>query len=250
MTYVPTLPDVALLCITGIFMAGEVYVFGRLGRDTVHDAVVDARMHAYAFLIAYQWALVASVVALWYATERPWSALLLGTPNRWGLAVGLVLAGAYIVLAVMQIRVVASRPNLSERVRAQFAEIESIVPHTPRQRRLWTFAAITAGCCEEVLFRGFLLAFVASFTGLVAAVVISSVLFGFFHAYYGWRGILKTGAFGLVMAVIAVGSASLIPVIIIHAAVDLASGHLGYLVLSRSDRRESTAAAYVTPSGY
>jgi len=232
MTYVPTLPDVVLLYIVAIFMAIEVRVFGRLGRPAARGARPDARMRAYAFLIAYQWALVASVVMLWYAARRPWSTLLLGTPSRWGFAAGLILAATYIVLAVMQIRVVASRPGLSQRLRAQFAEIESIVPHTPRERRLWTFAAITAGCCEEVLFRGFLLAFVASFAGLVAAVAISSVLFGLFHAYYGWRGILKTGAFGLVMAIIAVGSASLIPVIIIHATVDLASGHLGYLTFS------------------
>jgi hypothetical protein len=45
------------------------------------------------------------------------------------------------------------------------------------------------------------------------------------------------------MAIVALGSASLIPVIIIHATVDLVSGHLGYLVFARAARLRDAAAA-------
>jgi membrane protease YdiL (CAAX protease family) len=72
----------------------------------------------------------------------------------------------------------------------------------------------------------------ASVWGIIAAVPICAVLFGLYHAYYGPYGILKTAAFGLFMTLIALFSGSLIPVIIIHATVDLTSGDIGYLVLS------------------
>jgi uncharacterized protein len=90
--------------------------------------------------------------------------------------------------------------------------------------------------CEEVLFRGFLLTFVASLTGLPAATAITVVLFGLFHGYYGWKGVLKTALFGLVATLIVVWSGSLIPAVLIHGTVDLTSGDLAYRVLVQQDR--------------
>jgi len=130
---------------------------------------------------------------------------------------------AFLVLAALQRRVLFKHPEISETTRRQILDIEPMAPHTRQERRVWTFVAITAGCCEEVMFRGFLLALFASWIGLIAAVAINVAAFAIFHAYYGWKGILKTGAFGLVMALLALWSASLIPVIILHAGIDLAA---------------------------
>jgi membrane protease YdiL (CAAX protease family) len=188
---------------------------------------------SYIYLIVYQWAMTASIAALWIATSRPWSALLLGVPKRWGFGASLALSVAFLFLMALQRRALFKRPEISETARRQILEIEPMAPHTRQERRVWTFVAITAGCCEEVMFRGFLLALFASWIGLIAAVAINVAAFGIFHAYYGWKGILKTGAFGLVMALLALWSASLIPVIILHAGIDLNSGDLAYRVLSK-----------------
>jgi membrane protease YdiL (CAAX protease family) len=126
------------------------------------------------------------------------------------------------------------RPEIWDRIRRKLADIEPLSPHNAQERKLWTFVAITAGCCEEVLFRGFLLALFTSLAGLVAAVAITVSLFGLFHSYYGWKGILKTAAFGLFVTAIALWSASLVPVIILHASVDLMTGDLAYKIISKS----------------
>jgi membrane protease YdiL (CAAX protease family) len=144
------------------FMVIEVLVFGTLGRAEARGAVRNARLRAYAFFIAYQWALVAWIAILWIETKRPWSALLLGSPNRWGFAVSMALTASYVVLMILQRRSIANRPKVLERLQSRIAEIKAIVPHTLRERRIWTLAAITAGCCEEVFFRGYLLTFIAS----------------------------------------------------------------------------------------
>ena len=111
--------------------------------------------------------------------------LTFGSPNRVGFAVSMALAASYAVLMIVQRRMIASRPKVFERLRSRLAEIKSIVPHTLRERRIWTLAAITAGCCEEVFFRGYLLTFMASFGGMIAAVAVCAVLFGLYHAYFG-----------------------------------------------------------------
>ena len=233
MTYVPSRIDVALLLVMIVLMAIEVVVFGDLFRAAARGTPRRSRLPSYIYLIVYQWAVTSSIAALWIATRRPWSALLLGVPNRWGFGASLALSVAFLVLAALQRRAIFKRPEISETTRRQILEIEPMAPHTPKERRVWTFVASTAGCCEEVMFRGFLLAIFASWVGLIAAVAINVAAFGIFHAYYGWKGILKTGAFGLVMALLALWSASLIPVIILHAGIDLNSGDMAYRVLSK-----------------
>jgi uncharacterized protein len=229
MTYPPCLADWAILLAIIVFMAIEVRLFARLFADRG-----VSRLSVYAYFIAYQWLLVGCVVVLWIAKERQWSDLLLGSPNPWGCGAGLVLGGAYIVLALRQRQAILNRPKLSRSARRQIAAFEPIAPHTPPERRVWTFAAITAGCCEEILFRGFLLTFVTSLAGLTAAVAANALLFGLYHAYYGWGGALKTAAFGLVLALIGLWSVSLVPVIIIHVAVDLFTGDVAYCILRKS----------------
>jgi membrane protease YdiL (CAAX protease family) len=233
MRYVPSRIDLALLLVMIVLMAIEVVAFGVLFRAAARGTPRGSRLPSYVYLIVYQWAMAVSIAALWIATGRPWSALLLGVPNRWGFGASLALSVAFLVLAALQRRALFKRPEISETTRRQILDFEPMAPHTRRERRVWTFVAITAGCCEEVMFRGFLLAFFANWVGLVEAVAINVAAFGVFHAYYGWKGIVKTGAFGLVMALLALWSASLIPVIILHAGIDLSSGDLAYRVLSK-----------------
>ena len=233
MRYAVSRIDLALLLVMIVLMAIEVVVFGALFRAAARGTPRGSRLASYIYLIIYQWAMAASIAALWIATSRPWSALLLGVPNRWGFGASLALSVAVLVLSALQRRALLKRPEIPEAIRRQILDMEPMAPHTRQERRVWTIVAITAGCCEEVMFRGFLLAVFASWVGLIAAVAINAAAFGIFHAYYGWKGILKTGAVGLVMALLALWSASLIPVIILHAGIDLNSGDLTYRVLTK-----------------
>jgi membrane protease YdiL (CAAX protease family) len=233
MRYVPSQMDLALLVVMIVLMAIEVAAFGVLFRAAARGTPRGSRFPSYIYLIVYQWAMTASIAALWIATSRPWSALLLGVPNRWGFGASMALSVAFLVLTALQRRALLKRPEIPESLRRQILDFEPMAPHTRQERRVWTFVALTAGCCEEVMFRGFLLALFASWIGLMAAVAVNVAAFGIFHAYYGWKGILKTGGFGLVMALLALWSGSLIPVIILHAGIDLNSGDLAYRVLSK-----------------
>lgn len=233
MRYAVSRIDLALLLVMIVLMAIEVVVFGALFRAAARGTPRGSRLPSYIYLIIYQWAMAASIAAVWIATSRPWSALLLGVPNRWGFGASLALSVAFLVLSALQRRALLKRPEIPEAIRRQILDMEPMAPHTRQERRVWTIVAITAGCCEEVMFRGFLLAVFASWVGLIAAVAINAAAFGIFHAYYGWKGILKTGAVGLVMALLALWSASLIPVIILHAGIDLNSGDLTYRVLTK-----------------
>ena len=91
--------------------------------------------------------------------------------------------------------------------------------------------AVSAGVCEEVVYRGFMLWFSTRWLGLWPAVIVTSVLFGFAHLYLGKTHVLRTSIVGLLFALIAVGSASVWPVIALHAFIDVFGGDIGLRAL-------------------
>jgi membrane protease YdiL (CAAX protease family) len=100
--------------------------------------------------------------------------------------------------------------------------LDIVLPGT-RAERLWACAvSVSAGVCEEVLFRGLLItAGIAAGWPPVVAVLASSALFGLVHLYQGWLGMVFATAFGLFAAWIYLRTGSLLLPIVLHVVMDL-----------------------------
>ena len=109
--------------------------------------------------------------------------------------------------------------------------VYGIMPATRRERVMFALLAATAGVSEELVFRGFLPAFVMPWSAsyLVGALPVA-VVFGFLHAYQGRHGVVRTAVVGAVLAVGVAWTGSLWPSIFAHTALDLLFG----LVLGKS----------------
>ena len=100
----------------------------------------------------------------------------------------------------------------------------ALLPRTATERRLFTVVGVTAGICEEWLYRGFFLAVVAAVAGGLPTgmlVVVAAVAFGLAHAYQGPAGIVTTGLLGGVMAAVYLQTGSLLLPVLLHAVIDL-----------------------------
>jgi membrane protease YdiL (CAAX protease family) len=89
---------------------------------------------------------------------------------------------------------------------------------------LFTVVGVTAGVCEEWLYRGFFLAVVAALAGGLPTgvlVLVAALAFGLAHAYQGRAGVLTTGLLGGVMAALYLQTGSLLLPVLLHAAIDL-----------------------------
>jgi membrane protease YdiL (CAAX protease family) len=107
-----------------------------------------------------------------------------------------------------------------------------ILPQSARERLPFSALAITAGCCEEFLYRGFAMAaFARAGFPIWASVVISSVLFGAAHLYQGRGGLIGTGILGLLFGAFRAYTGSLLPIAAWHAAVDIVAGIAGPIYL-------------------
>ena len=98
------------------------------------------------------------------------------------------------------------------------------LPRTTEELRWFVLVCITAGVCEEVLYRGFLIAYLAVWplkaSGLTA-ILFSSLMFGTAHLYQGVKGIVVTGIVGLVMAILFLWTGNLILPMVFHTLIDL-----------------------------
>lgn len=125
-------------------------------------------------------------------------------------------------------------------------ETAELLPRTPVERR-WFFAlALTAGFCEEAIYRSFALAMVTLYlpaAPLWVYFVVGSVPFGLAHLYQGRRGVVLTTLFGLWLTAVYLGFGSLWPAIVAHALIDLRAGALSWSLPSAEAEASGRAAA-------
>ena len=121
-------------------------------------------------------------------------------------------------------------------LKTTFARVDAseFLPRTAQELRWFLALSFSAGVCEEILFRGFLIWYFDSF-GTVVAVILSSILFGTAHMYQGIKGGLKAGFIGLILAVVYILTESLWIPILLHIFGDAQIGMLGWLAL-REDK--------------
>jgi uncharacterized protein len=202
-----------------------------------------ARGAGYRRVITLQWGLAAATLVLWAWEGRSWRALGLTPPGGWRLLIGLAVVAPFVWLVLRQLRGVRRlTPTAASALRPRFAAVEFILPHTSGEHRWFVALSTTAGVCEELVYRGFILWVLASYTGVALAVVLQAALFGLGHAYQGRTGVLKTSAVGLVMGLIVLATGWLVPAMIVHALIDVSAGVVAFAAL-RDDLPHALAAA-------
>ena len=184
------------------------------------------RIREYRLIMVLQWSLVAIALALVGFGGRSWASVGLTLPHGAGLwwTIGIVVALA--LLLRMQGRAATGTDAGRAAVSRQLAPLRWFLPANGPELANFRALSVTAGVCEEILYRGYLMAVLLPFGGLGVAVVVSSLLFGLAHSYQGVGGAVKAGVLGALMAGMYVLTGSLLAPMIVHAMVDWSSGQI------------------------
>lgn len=114
-----------------------------------------------------------------------------------------------------------------------FRGVESAKPLLPQswtEVSVFVVLAVTAGFCEEFVFRGYLQRQFLAWTGTAwVAIVLQAIVFGSAHFYQGWRSMAAITVYGALFGILASYRKSLRPGMIQHAAQDSLAGIAGYL---------------------
>jgi len=203
----------------------------------------DARSSAYVRTIVEQWALAAVVIALTIVYRRSFASLGLRGLAGWRLWLGVALPVAYAVLIVQQGRLIAAKPDTRARLKTKLEPLRALIPYTAREFRLFIPVSITAGVCEELLFRGYLVWVLQPWLGMWPAAIVSMGAFGLGHAYQGAKFGIRAFWAGVGMGLLAIFTGSIVPGMILHALIDMGSGWILYSAVRDSEAPPTVAAA-------
>lgn len=98
-------------------------------------------------------------------------------------------------------------------------EVGNLIPKGAFGKVVWIMVSITAGFCEEVAFRGYLmtrLRLIGKFNSWLIPVAVSALLFGAMHSYQGLSNVIIIAVLGLTFSILYIRSGSLWPGVIAH----------------------------------
>ena len=180
------------------------------------------RLRVYLRYIGSQWA--AMLLLFIMCSGLGWSPQTLGLriPSHLFLSVGVTLF-LFLVLSLLSLSL---RRDLRNPKKQDFwrKRLDHVLPVTRQERLLYIPVCITAGICEELLFRGFMPAYLMHiFPGFpfLLALVCSACVFGLGHMRQGVAGMVMSTIMGLLWGFFYFFTGSIFFPILIHAFSDL-----------------------------
>jgi CAAX protease family protein len=202
-----------------------------------------ARIRVYRRVLVFEWVSAAlALVALRFDWSKlnPKSLALEGTRLMQSLALppeartgafgglfaGVLIGGIVFAIALRRRNRSGSTPssNSASSWRSRIMpDFTALIPVTMHERLLYASAAVSAGICEEIVFRGWLLSTLHFTIGLTGTVLVltAAAIFGAGHAYQKVAGTILTTLAGLLFCALYVMSGSLLVPILLHIVVDV-----------------------------
>lgn len=215
-----------------VFLLVLLAAWAWLGWATVSRVVTATSPHRirnYALTLFFEWLLFAYVVG---GVRRHGESALVVLGTRWnswrellrdiGIAAVFWLIAAGILQLVSRLLFAHTpRPNQ-----------EFLLPQGAGELALWIALSVSAGICEEAIFRGYLQGQFAAFTKSAAAgILLSAAAFGAAHAYQGSRMTILIAVYGLMFGLLAHWRRSVRPGMVAHVWQDSLNGLVGFLKL-------------------
>lgn len=227
-----TTPDFLYLAlIAGLLLLDYLVLWPAFLRRSEADPGL-ARVWLWSRWMIMLWTLVAAGVALWLCEARAWAALRLVMPHGWRLWGAIALAATLTISYARTVATIAR--SKTKRIKLGDPHVEKLAPHTQSELTWWVAVSLSAGACEEFVFRGYLIWAFQPLLGLWGAALFSIVAFAAAHAYQGAKGILATGAVGGLLTGVVLVFGSLFPAMILHSLVDIGSGLVAWFALRKA----------------
>lgn len=124
--------------------------------------------------------------------------------------------------------------RITERNVTAFAsKSQKVVNYLPKSRcelSWFIMVAISAGFCEEVLFRMFVYEFAIQYIGVSGSLLFTNVIFAITHIDTGMKNLVGVFILGLVFSLIFYFTQNIWIVVALHISIDFNAGVLGYRV--------------------
>lgn len=182
------------------------------------------RIPGYIAAIVLEWVTVAFI---WYGVSRRNVRISELVGGRWqrptavlrdsGIAIGFLVVALLVLNGIG--RLLKATPSQA---------LRNMLPQSAAEIAVYLLVVLTAGFCEEVIFRGYLQ---RQFTALTrrewGGITLQAIAFGAGHGYQGWKYMLLIAVFGAMFGLLAYWRQSLRPGMLAHAIQDAIGGLAG-----------------------
>ena len=237
----PTLPDLLYVALFAVaFPLWDYLVSWPAFRRRSQADPARARNRLWKQAIGFAWPWVAVGAVLWMAHDRSWTSFGFSVPDGWRFWISialLLLLAAYHAYAVATLaRGSEQRASLRQQI-GTLGTLTAVLPHTRTELYWFGGVSLTAGFCEEFLWRGYFIWVFSPWLGWWGAAALSLLIFAIGHLYQGWNGVLRTGIVGALFTLVVAICNSLWPAIALHALNDLGGGMMAWLALREGSAR-------------
>lgn len=168
-------------------------------------------------VMAFEWTMFAFI--LWKPDSGfvDYLACVARTPRSLllDIPVALLLSAISFLVPLVIVRVLGA---------ADWPSLEGMRPCNALEIAIWIAGSLTAGMCEETIFRGYLQQQFSAWTGRgTIGVCGQAVVFGMCHEYQGWKNMVLVFVLACIYGAFAVFRRGLRANMIAHAAVDILS---------------------------
>jgi uncharacterized protein len=182
----------------------------------------EEKREYFLFIMKSEWFLTFLILIGAAAFSVSWTEFGLKIPNEntsklLGMFLGFIIGVLFLVLVLFRL------PFYKKRMDKQMENISFLAPANKKERNWGLASSVTAGICEEIIYRGFVIFYLQSLPfelSLPVVLVLSALIFGFGHIYQGWKGFLLTSFLGFIFARVYVMTDSLLFPIILHIIID------------------------------
>ncbi len=196
--------------------------------DQLSAAATPNRLRFYLVTLFYEWLLFVLVVV---GVRHSGASVLVVLGDHWrsvrqvlrdiGIAAGFWLVAAVLLwIFGWLLRVAALGRN-----------VQFMLPHGGIELAFWIALSVSAGICEETIFRGYLQwQFMALTKSAPAGIILSAATFGAAHAYQGFRMVILIALYGAMFGTLAYWRGTVRPGMIAHAWQDSLNGVLAVVM--------------------
>jgi uncharacterized protein len=182
-------------------------------------ALAPGRPYIYLRTMFFEWVLLAIVI---FGVRLRGGSLQTIFGQRWrslGAAVrDLALGISFMVASTIVVSIVSAVEGDTSSTQS----VKFLIPQSALELILWVALSITAGICEEAIYRGYFQRQFAALTHNVpAGIILSGAVFGAVHAYQGWKRAVAIAAMGVVLGIFAHWRKTVRPGMFAHAIQDL-----------------------------
>lgn len=231
----PSIADHIVMVIMGIILPVFAITQAQPEMEEEEEFDTQGKVDLYFSNGLTMWILTLIISFVWFFSGRPLYEIGFEFPQFNG-SLWLILTIGFIIIygldAWNEVRTEAKREATKEHLK----ENVPFLPTTNLELQHFAILSLTAGFCEEVIFRGYFIQYFLSFTGIsplgqFIAIALPGVIFALSHLYQGWKAVAKIMVLAIIFGYIFLETQSIWIVVILHFLVDFVGGYMAMKLL-------------------